>query len=343
VLVAALAFDARALAAPLETGQWLPVEVNDGVTYEAQSRGSGRYIFRMSSVQLAGTMRRFQHLATGIERELAKLNLPAELKAAPGEAMSLLRETVREMGPDLRFYNPPSMDTRYGGMASFTFTDGTRRCQVLVAEAFAPSLASPMVSVKVTRKAGDKDLVEKEVNVQLNRAPFLEQADLKAGRVPWLKARLDRQVQSGDTEQKTYREYTALSGKPGAWFGVRSDGQRRASYVLRNADGTGREVKVAGSHADRLFILAALDAYRLPLPKSHRDYDPRYRTADDVRTALLRKAGLQVIVDKRGQAYVRRGPHFNAETLRSNPYVPLTFVKATADRRAHLRHLPVKR
>jgi hypothetical protein len=134
VLVAALASNTRALAAPLETGQWLPVEVNDGVTYEAQSRGSGHYIFRMSSAQLAGTVRQFQHLATGIERELAKLNLPVELKAAPAEAMSLLRKTVREMAPGLHFYNPPSMDTTYGGMASFTFTDGTRRCQVLVAD-----------------------------------------------------------------------------------------------------------------------------------------------------------------------------------------------------------------
>jgi len=323
--------------------EWRPINV-DGLQYQHAQLENGLSRFRMTPAQLQATLGKFQTEAGVLAKEAARLNLSASVKRAPSAAMRLLSSVAREMGPGITFFNPPSFDH---DISSFTFTDGKRFVAVNTAKADSQSLLSPMVSVKVYRRDGQKEIVERSVHFRLqkksNETMQLERQQGRASRgtlgSPWTSAHLRVEGRGG----QRWTEYTSLS-KPGQWFGRKGSQREVSQLVLRSMDGAGgkaREVPVKGLTAERLYTLSSLGTYRTHLSSSHPRHGMKNGRFDDVNAGLLKEAGVQTVVDGRGRVYLRGGPRLDRAQLRADG---LTFVARSRDgRRSHLRHLPTRR
>lgn len=313
---------------------WRTVDY-DGQQYQAQRQDNGHTKLRMTPAQLQVTLGRFEAMAGRLGDAAAGLNLPSHMKRAPGAAIGLLNRMARQMGPHLTFFSPPSF---YRDSGSFTFTDGKRFVQVLGYDTTCTMVSNPQIDVKVFRREGGREIVERKVRFALTKKnPDTMRLEREDGRAhvgtlgsPWIAA--DLQVGN-----KRWHEYNRLS-KKGQWFGRDvKDGKGR--FVLRSerSNGKPREVAVKGKTADRLYILSSLSRYRTKLPKWHRHYDAQHMTVDDVSTRLLQKAGVQTVVDGRGKVYLRGSKKLDRSVLRAQG---LTYVKRSRDgRRSHLRHL----
>jgi len=331
---------------------WQPIEVGDGVSYQIDmgAARSGKYLFRMSSsAQLEDVLGRFGARTSEMTRQTRALDLPPELLAAPDALFAEAAAMARAMGPNLRFYGPPHLGTSYD---QFAFHDGKRLVSLAVSNPGPDAGIDPLVEVSIKKRSGDQWVLERRTYVQFSRKGEDDlQRERELGRPftgslasVWTEGKLlvERGTRSGRPRTITYRKYTAMT-KPGQWFGVTSDGGR-SSYVLRSRDPQSEQsadVRVSRAQAERLFMLAASKRYRTRLPSSHPDFDADMRRFDDVPTSILHQAGLHVVVDKRGRAYLRRGrAGIDRGKLRERG---LTYVGPRGRRSGYLRHLPARR
>jgi hypothetical protein len=349
--VAGLLFALLASTAQAQAEDWKPIQVGDGVSYEIEmgSVASGKYQFRMSSpAQLEDVLGRFGARTAAITRQTRDINLPPDMLSAPDALFKEAASMARAMGPDLRFFGPPSLGTAYD---RFSFNDGKRLVSLSISDPGPTSGIDPLVELEIKTRSGGQWVVARRAYVQFARKGEDDlQRERELGRPfigslasVWTEARLivERGTRKGRPRTVSHRTYTAMT-KPGQWFGVTSDGGR-SSYVLRSRDPVTQQtadVRVTRPQAERLFLLAASKRYRTKLPSSHPDFNAKVRRFDDVPTSILQEAGLHVVVDKRGRAYLRRGrAGVDRGKLRERG---LTYVAPRGQRSGYLRHLPAR-
>jgi hypothetical protein len=326
---------------------WRPVDVN-GVEYEVNLTGgrNGNPVFRMPPGRLDATLDQLGGRVAQMSRDTRGLNLPAELLAAPDRIFREVAEAARGMGPDLVFYSPPNLG---GIIDQFSFNDGKRLVSFTVADPVSENI-SPMVQVEFKKLSAGKWVLDRGSYVSFGNKGAAElKRERETGRAwagslgsPWVNARQFEELGTRSGRKKTIlsRSYDAMTS-PGQWFGSEYEGGRRGRYVLRSVEArTGRtiESRVNRKQAERLYILATGKRFRTTLPPSHPDFRADIRTKEDIPTAVLRDAGLETVVDRRGRAYLRRarGGVDRAKLTK----LGLTYVAPGRGRSAYLRHRP---
>lgn len=274
------------------------------------------------------------------------LNLPSNVKSRARELRAEINRVLTSMGPQAEFTRAPSFGH---GMASFDFSTPQAYVSVLIMEMNSEHTGTPQMSLTVTpmTKEGKAQLEAKRFRSIMfsQKGPEALTGEQTRG---WTRHgelghdffSVEYRDSVGDlpSKQKVLSSVQLYKlPQTRRWVAFEWQGKKAKRLRSKLVVEGGKEVPLGRDVANRLFHYNRHELY-LPLAKDHPDYASGMDEYRSVSSNRLTKHGVQVVVDKRGRSYLRRGKGFNAQGLRRD--LGLAFVKrSVTGHRAHLRQL----
>jgi|GEM_PF-4389319 hypothetical protein len=341
-LIIAMSLSRSGYAEP--TTEWLPTNV-DGEAFEARILGEGHWRLRTDAKKWGEWQKKIDQSLAPFVTASAGLNLPAKVKTQAIRLRAEINRLMTKLGPQAEFTQPPSFGW---GMINFTFVTPDKAVSVMVMEMNSEHTGTPQMSLTVTPLVDGK--WQKEAKRFRSIMFSIKGPEALAAEREWKRVRygeagrdfyaVEIRDDVGDTSSNRKNLASVQVYKlpqPDRWLVSDWRGRKAKKWAPRLMLAGGKEVALDRRVAERLFHLNRHEFY-LPLAKDHPDHTSGLREFRNVRVSEISKYGVQLVVDKRGRTYFRRGKTFDAQGLKKT--LGLAFVKrSVTGHRAHLRQL----